>query len=380
MPPKKKVARRRATRSAPAVKKDKVYRCTCCGKETTNPDRTFYKLPYSSTHMGNDNRAHICTECVKKMFEKYEYEYTTEFATKVVCAELNLPYYRTLYESICGNHSDFNFGIYVRQINNKQYKDHTFALTLANGELEVTRQEAKQEATELAETKWTVEERRAKNEVIRMMGYDPFEGYHYKDRKVLFSELNNYLNDEELLSDNYKLSQVIQLINNNNQINQYDIAISKLNPKKDIDDIKVLNGMKKELVVSNEKIAKENGISVKSRGDQKAGRNTLTGLMRDMREKDLKEAEVNFYDQLRSENTRWAIDMSMKSMMENCMFDENDVNDIIEDQRKQLIEIKSQNDDLLEERRLLKMKNTENEKEIENLRNKIIAMGGEVDV
>lgn len=380
MPAARKKVARKTTKATPTVDENKIYRCTCCGVETNKPENVFYKLPYSTTHQGNDARSHICTDCVKELFQKNEEEYSTEFATKVVCAELNVPYYRSVYESICRNYADFNFGYYIRQINNKQYKDHSFALTLANGELEVSKKKALEQADANAEGKWTVDERRAKNEVIRMMGYDPFEGYHPRDRKVLFSELNNYLNDEELLSDNYKISQVIQIINNNNQINQYDIGISKLDTKRDIDKIKTLNGLKKELVTSNEKIAKENGISVKSRGDQKAGKGTLTGLMRDMREKDLEEAEVNFYDQLRSENTRWAIDMSMRSMMENCAFDENDVNDIIEMQRSELSELQDKAADLEEDKRLLKVEEYELKERIQCLEAEVLKLGGNVDV
>lgn len=377
MPPKKKAVRRTSSATQGVQDDVKIYRCTWCGREETSPDKKFYKVPYSRSHDGNDNYAHICISCIRSFMDSYTKKRGQKLAVMACCAMLDVPFYRSLYESIVKARDDFNFGYYIRQINGTQYRGKTFALTLANGELEVTKKEAEDEAEEKAESNWTVDEKRAKNEVIQMLGYDPFDGYAYKFRRKLFLELQAYLNDEELLSDNYKLAQIIQIINNNHQINQYDIAISKCDAQRDIDEIKTLNTLKKELVSSNEKIAKENGISVKSRGDQKAGRGTLTGLMRDMREKNLKEIEVNFYDQLRSENTQWAIDMSMKSMMENCAFDENDVNDIIEDQRKKLIEIQREKDDLLEEKRLLKIKTIEDEQRITNLENKVISMGGD---
>lgn len=380
MPPKKKAVRR--TSSATNGKQDdiKTYRCTWCGREETSPEKKFYKVPYSRSHDGNDNYAHICIHCIKEFMEQYSAKRSQKVAVMACCALLDVPFYRSLYESINKARDDFNFGYYIRQINSKQYQGKTFALTLANGELEVTKKEAEDEAEEMAESNWSVDEKRAKNEVIQMLGYDPFDGYAYRFRRKLFLELQAYLNDEELLSDNYKLAQIIQIINNNHQINQYDIAISKCDPQKDMDEIKTLNALKKELVSSNEKIAKENGISVKSRGDQKAGRGTLTGLMRDMREKDLKEAEVNFYDQLQSENTRWAIDMSMKSMLDNCSFDENDVNDIIEHQRDRLSELQDEADNLKEEKRLLKLQEYELKERVTALENQVIAMGGDVDV
>lgn len=377
MPPKKKVVKKSPKN---AVDGDvKIYRCTMCGKEETNPEKKFYKLTYSPDHKGNDGYAHICISCIKQEFERLTKRYNNKMATMVICAKLNVPFYRSLYESIHRQQDGFAFGHYIRQTNAKQYAGKTFALTLAGGELEVTKKEAEEEAEELAESNWTVDERRAKNEVIAMMGYDPFDGYLPKVRKKLFTELLGYLDDDEVLSDNYKLAQIIQVINNNLQINQYDVALSKLDPGSDADEIARLNKIKKDLVIGNEKIAKENGISVKGRGDQRAGKGTLTGLMRDMREKDIDEAEVNFYNQLMSPASRWAANISMQSMLENIQLDENDINDIIEEQRKLLKEYQDKNDELLEERRLWKVKEYEIDETIKNLQKKILELGGDVD-
>lgn len=373
----KKVAKKRAANS---VDEDvKIYRCTMCGREETAPEKKFYKLTHSPDHKGNDGYSHICINCIRDEQKRLTNRYGEKTAVMVLCAKLNAPFYRSAYETIKKSQDNFSFGHYMRLMNNKQYAGKTFALTLVAGELEVTKKEAEEEAEEMIESNWSLDERRAKNEVINMMGYDPFEGYAPKLRKKLFSELLGYLDDDELLSDNYKLAQIIQIINNNIQINQYDIAISKLDPNKDIDGITDLNKLKKELVSSNEKIAKENGISVKGRGDQKAGKGTLTGLMRDARDKDLKSYEVNFYDALRSENTRWAIDLSMKAMMDNCLFDESDTDLIIADQRSLITDLQGENDDLKEERRLWKVKESEVDEKIKSLEEKIIELGGELD-
>lgn len=359
MPPKKKAVKKTAATNEKETSDVKIYRCTCCGKEVADPMKVFYKTTYSKTHDGNDKYAHICVECVKELFAYYEKQYNQEFATKVICAILDVPFYRSLFVSIQNSRDDFNFGYYIRQINGRQYQGKTFAKSLYDGELEVTKKEAEEQAEELAETNWSVDERRAKSEVIKMMGYDPFEGYVPKERRIMFVEFLGYLDDDELLSDNYKIKQIIQIINNNNQINKYDIAISRLDPRRDMSEIKDFNEAKKALVASNEKIAKENGISVKSRGDQRAGKGTLTGLMRDMRDKDIKSGEVNFYNQLQSPATRWSTDISMKSMMENIQLGDNDINDIIETQRNLLQQYQDENDELKEERRLLKVRENE---------------------
>ena len=353
MPPKKKAVKKSAKNAVEG--EVKTYRCTCCGKEVTNTNRVFYQVNYSKSHQGNDHVSHICIDCTRELFDYYRKQYNQAEATKIICAMLDVPFYRSLYDSIQRLHDDFNFGYYIRQTNQRQYQGKTFALTLHAGELEVTKKEAEEEAVELSERNWTTEEKRAKNEVLNLMGYDPFDGYNPRIRRKLFTELLGYLDDDEILSDNYKIAQIIQIINNNEQINQYDIGISKLDPKVDIDEIKTLSGLKKELVAANEKIARENGISVKSRGEQRVGKGTLTGLMRDMREKDIHEAEVNFYNQLQSEASKWATNISMQSMMDNIQLGENDVNEIIEEQRKLLLDYQNENDILKEEKRLLKV-------------------------
>lgn len=377
MPPKKKVAKKTAVNSKEGD--TKIYRCTMCGKEETVAEKKFYKLPYSPDHKGNDGYSHICISCIKDEFDRMSTRYNQKLATMAICAKLNVPFYRSLYESVRKQQDNFSFGYYIRQMNSKQYANKTFVLTLAEGELEVTKKEAEDDAEELAETNWTVDERRAKNEVITMMGYDPFDGYAPKVRKKLFTELLGYLDDDELLSDNYKLSQIIQVINNNLQINQYDVALSKLNPSTDADEIARLNKIKKDLVVGNEKIAKENGISVKGRGDQRAGKGTLTGLMRDMREKGFDEITENHFSLLQSPNTKWAIDISMQSMKENLQLTESDIDEILETQRKLLINYQTENDVLNEEKRLWKKQELQNEEYIKKLQEQIIQLGGELD-
>lgn len=331
-------------------KVDRTYFCTCCGKIYATGEKNFYILRNSPVYKANNGFAHICTNCVKELFEHYKEQFNDQrLATMIMCAKLDIPYYHSLYESVNAK-NDFSFGVYVRQLNGTQYKGKTFATTLSNGELERTVKESVQEAEEY----WTIEEKRAKNEVIKLLGRDPFINYSSKDRRYLFIEFLQYLDDDELLDDQYKMTQLIQLINNNNQINQYDIALSKLNPTRDVDEVTALNRLKKDLVTSNDKIAKENGFSVKSRGDNRVGKGTLTSLMREMREKNIKEIEVNFYDQLHSENTRWAADVSAQSLKTNCRFDENDINDMLEEQRSLITKLQNDLDTLKEGERVWK--------------------------
>lgn len=266
----------------------------------------------------------------------------------MLCYMLDVPFYHSLYDSIVTNNAIFSMGLYLRQLNNRQYQYQNFQQTILSRELE----KSEKDIQEQREDKWTQQEKRNAEEVITALGYDPFDGYPSEDRRFLFSEFIKYL-DEDTAEDPYKLSQIIQVVNNNNQIRQYDMRISILDPVKDASVIKNLNAMKGVLVTSTDKIAKENEISVKNRSNKDVGRSTLSYLMRDLREKDFKRAEADYYEQLSSSGSQWACDMSAKAIKSNTFFDENDKEEIFEIQRELIQKLQAQVDDLLEEKRQL---------------------------
>ena len=239
-------------------------------------------------------------------------------------------------------------------LNGTQYRKWSFINTIIAGNIE----KEKVPVEDLKERRLSKEEVKNKNEVLNVIGYDPFEGYPVEDRGFLFNELVKYL-DDDVADDPYKLSQIVQICNNNSQIRKWDLLIAKADPVNDSDTIKKLSKMKTELVTSNDKIAKENEISVKNRSNKDVGKSTLTYLMRDLREKDFKKAEANYYDQLRSEGTLWAISMSNRSIRENGMFDENDQNEMFNTQRELIQKLQAQLDDELEKNRLLTIENKE---------------------
>ena len=205
--------------------------------------------------------------------------------------------------------------------------------------------------------KWSDQDKQNKQYAIDIVGYDPFEEYPEEGRKFLFNQLSPYLEDDSNADDAYKLSQILQIIKNNYQIDICDKRMAHLDPLKDAENIKTLNDIKNKLVQSNDKIAKENEISVKNRSNKEAGKSTLTYLMRDLREKDFDKAEADYYDQLRSVGTQWAVDMSIKSIKENGLFDENDKKEIYEMQLDMINLLNKEVDDLKEKVRLLIIEN-----------------------
>lgn len=301
----------------------------------------------------NELYTHICADCINDlMFEMQTRYKDTKIALMIICQYLDVYFSEELYESVKDN-ANFSFGNYTKLLNGTQYKAKNFTSSL----MEILNKGLKgsQLIQEERELKWSDIELQNKKDAIDVIGYDPFEGYSEIDRKFLFNELIKYF-DDDITDDNFKLSQIIQIVNNNNQIRQYDLIISSLNPLVDSNNIKTLNGLKKDLVSSNDKIAKENEISVKNRSNKDIGKSTLTYKMKDLREKNIKDAEANYYDQLNSDGTLWGISMSMKAIKQNTFFDENDIGEIKDIRLELVVELQKKVDDLLEEKRLLLLK------------------------
>ena len=204
---------------------------------------------------------------------------------------------------------------------------------------------------------WSDQDKQNKQYAIEVVGYDPFEEYPEEGRKFLFNQLSPYLEDDSNADDAYKLSQILQIIKNNYQIDICDKKMSQLDPLKDAESIKTLSDIKNKLVQSNDKIAKENEISVKNRSNKDAGKSTLTYLMRDLREKDFDKAEADYYDQLRGVGSQWATDMSIKAIKENGIFDENDKKEIYEMQLDMIAALNKEVDELKEKIRILTLEN-----------------------
>lgn len=327
------------------------YTCMCCGK-TNIPEKDFY--PSNSTKMWNfsNHRPLFCKKCIDGIFLDYKEKYGEKKALLAICAYLDLPYSEELYKKIIQKNSTFEIGMYTRYLNlGKSVSKPSFVNSILDNDISIEDDEPKR-------LRWTKTELQNKQEVISLTGSDPFEFYDDNTRKYLFSELIKYF-DDDIADDPYKLSQIIQIVNNNQQIRNYDVIISQLNPKNptQAEEIKTLNSLKKELVANNDKIAKENEISVKNRSNKDIGKSTLTYLMRSLREKDFQKAEENYYDQLCSEGTLWSIKMSNKALLDHAMFDENDRREMFEIQRTKIQDLQKQVDDLMEEKRLLLKEN-----------------------
>ena len=326
------------------------FRCSRCGKEYESPEGHFYRNVPSKRYVANCGFVTICKDCVQEMFTELMGRYNDErLSAAIVCGALDFVYDNRVYDIVVDKNVNFTMGMYIRSINSMaQYMKRTFTYTLTSHELDRKQTEIMDEE----EAEWDENSVQNREDVIRAYNdVDPFAGYPVADRRFLFNELVQYL-DDDTSSDAYKLSVLRQLCVNTLQISKYDKLISGLNPLTDADQIGSMQGLKSDLVSANDKLTKENEISIKNRSNKQAGKGSLTGLMRELRDKQIKGNEANFYDILYSPGSRWAAEMSAAALREHAFFDENDMNDIMMEQRDKITELQKRVDDLEEEKRL----------------------------
>lgn len=379
---------KKQTGNEPANKQKGEKVCNFCHEKKKLTDFYISKSPLFSV----DERVPICKDCVISA-SLNEDGTINDIELNKILKKIDRPYYKDLIESaISGFKNEHSYVeddkvqyygkeilqryfrlIAMRQDRDKSYEDsekdnfiHPTSNTPKSTKERIAKKyddikENKNEYQSIqksdGDVKWSEQDLQNKKYAIEVIGYDPFEDYPEESRKFLFNQLSPYLEDDNNVDDTYKLSQILQIIKNNNQIDICDKKMSILDPLKDADSVKVLNEIKNKLVQSNDKIAKENEISVKNRSNKDAGKSTLTYLMRDLRQKDFDKAEADYYDQLRSPGTRWAVDMSITSIKQNGMFDENDKKEVYEMQLDLIDNLNQQLDEAKEKIRLLTKEN-----------------------
>lgn len=367
------------------IKDDEVF-CVAHNNKMKKPN--FYVSEKDSMY-GELGRIPICKNCIWKMADEYEKKTNGDLKKCVflLCRKLDVPFTNKIFNSVLSGYNGertarSTFGNYMRQLNsignNKlgigggfedgeitEYDSH---FEIAKAKKEVEDAEVKEEVIETL----TDHEQYIKDEIIEMLEYDPFEGHSIADQRFLYTDLMNYFGDEDVIEDRYLVSQLIQIVNNNNSIRKMDYIISKLSGDmesliKNQGEIKSISSVKNGIVSNNDKIAKENGIAVNKRKDSNVKKSTLTATMEYLRGLGFKDAEVDYYDQKKAYGMQMAADISFKAISEQLQFDENDMKEIIDDQRELIRELEEKLLDVEEKNRQLYEEIADYKRKVEEL-------------
>lgn len=346
--------------------------CLMCGK---NGNQSEFYNSYNLTYQFNSSKIPYCKDCIQKLYEEY-YKKTgdSEIAMYYLCRKLDIYFSHSIFEGASkavlkgkslipeyiriynGFHDSAKYGDNFSQSANfldlesleKKYKTD-LSVTVGKKELDYIENNYEDEIS--------------KNEVIKLLGYDPFFDYPEQDKQFLYNTLLPFL-DDATLEDSFKLPIVIEMVKSLNQIERLNKTFNNLmastdNIEENSGKISNLVGAKDKLYKSILAMAKDNGISVNYANNKSQGAGTLSKIIKDLEDIGLREAKVNLFDIETSESMKQVADISNRSIIDQMNLQESELWDMIKELRDVRIKLDNEVSKLNEELRLEKVKNAD---------------------
>ena len=178
-----------------------------------------------------------------------------------------------------------------------------------------------------------------KEDVVRLLSYDPFEKEDIADQPFLYSQLLGLLDSsEDANEDMMRTSSAISIVRGFLQQAKIDDTVSKL--MCDISKIESNSATIKSLQESKAKItsvitslAQDSCISLKHNKNAKKGENTWTGKIKKIKGLNLREGEVNGFDIDTCRGMQQVQEISDASIMKQLALDESEWSDMVAEMR-----------------------------------------------
>ena len=318
----------------------------------------------------------ICKECARKISERVDkngelHEPTRESLIQAL-RYLDKPFLETVYnasiqesENLVAGKVKTNFArSYFKNIQMVNYLGMTFEDSDLFKEKIVYEDEKTQEYLKENTDVGTYDQYiRDKKDVVRLLGYDPFEKEPVDDQPFLYSQLLGMLDqDEQGNDDMLRTSSIITIVRSFLQMSKLDDTIAKLmgdykNMERNAAAIKTLQATKSDIqkVITN--LAAESCISLKNSKNAKKGENTWTGKIKKLKDMNLREAEVNGFDIGTCRGMQQVMDLSNASILKQLKLDESEYSDMLAEQRETIVKLRKDLDDYKEISRILLREN-----------------------
>ena len=202
-----------------------------------------------------------------------------------------------------------------------------------------------------------------KEDVIRLLSYDPFEKEDISDQPFLYSQLLGLLDSsEDANEDMMRTSSAISIVRGFLQQAKIDDTVSKL--MSDISKIENNSATIKSLQESKAKItsvitslAQDSCISLKHNKNAKKGENTWTGKIKKIKGLNLREGEVNGFDIDTCRGMQQVQEISDASIMKQLALDESEWSDMVAEMRVTNTTLRREKDAYQEINRILLREN-----------------------
>lgn len=410
-----KSAGKKTTSTKRAITDDKKYLCPYCLKEKKRSE--FYVSTDPKVLTGITS---MCKDCVKKIAlawddNRQEFGACTKKTVMDALEYIDRPFLENLWNSSYAEWADDTsqkrrttiWDAYIKNVAMTQYR----GMRWRDGDIFNTYvEDAKQVAAldsgnkELAQTLIDSQEvnnecEKNRKDVIRLLGYDPFEGEKIEDQPLLYSQLIGYLDSGGDGNDDImRTSSAITIVRGFSQQSKIDdkIARAMANTSVNTSELKALLDAKKNLSATISQLAEQSCLSLKHNKNASKGENTWTGKIKKLKDMDLRAAEVNGFDIGTCRGMQQVLEISDASIMKQLALDESEWSDMVAEQRQTIVTLQKERDvyreinrlilrenldlrDTLEENSLLDVSNLQNLKELFSPLGETIAQEEEED-
>lgn len=349
--------------------------CYLCDKHKTVD--AFYK---STDLLNKSGLAPICKDCAKKLALKIGKDGVEHAPDKesvqLALRYLNKPYLESVWnssiaevENACTGRVKNNYwSAYIKTIAMNNYHGLTFADSdIFKVKTEVDPEKVQKTQQEVVDAHAGLDTYdsflKNKNDVIRLLSYDPFEKEDVEDQPFLYSQLLGILDSsEDANEDMMRTSSAISIVRGFLQQSKIDDTVAKLmcdisNIERNSATIKSLQESKGKITSVITSLAQDSCISLKHNKNAKKGENTWTGKIKKIKDLNLREGEVNGFDLETCKAMRQVMDLSNASIMKTLALDESEWSDMVAEQRKRLVDLQWQLDKYIEISRILLREN-----------------------
>ena len=352
------------------------YVCPHCGE--LKKKTAFYVSSDPAVSIGV---AFPCKDCAEKVARRYdpktgEYSDVIESSLKNALMYLDKPFLKVLWDSAYNEVHNPSlkqpkhnmWTAYIKSVQMVNYK----TMRWRDGDFDETSASSKH--TELVEEEYMApdvaeELERNRRDVVRLVGYDPFEKEQLEDKPLLYAQTVGYLDMGGNNDDAMRTSSVITIVRGFLQIQKLDdmIAQAMINATKTgtSGEIKAYLDAKQKISSTISQLAEQNCISLKHNKNNTKGENTWTGKVRIMKEMNLREAEVNIFDAETAKGLAQVADISNASILKQINLDENDYVQMLTEQKKTIEEMNKKANEAIEKARLLLRENIDLKKLLE---------------
>lgn len=314
------------------------------------------KFYVSTDPLNKSGLTPICKECAKKIAlrigkDKVEHEPSRDTVIETM-RYLNKPFLSKLWDASVQESENLASGkvrsngyySYVKNVAMGQYNTMTFKDSDIFSK-DIKEVKPKENITEesLIESHAGVDTYdsflKNKNDVIRLLSYDPFEKEDITDQPFLYSQLLGLLDSsEDANEDMMRTSSAISIVRGFLQQSKIDDTISKLmcdisNIERNSATIKSLQESKGKITSVITSLAQDSCISLKYNKNAKKGENTWTGKIKKIKSLNLRSGEVNGFDIDTCRGMQQVQEISDASIMKQLALDESEWSDMVSEMR-----------------------------------------------